>query len=142
MVAGYSTAESVLMGSESFTLLYPTLVNKGVVLPMSGYGVGMPRNLDHILLSRFHCLGSTHFLDIPCAEACQRLWRRSQGGRWTATWNWGGLADKDEEEDYDEEKELDWGSFEWKIGHDCVNPCCGWKNRIPLELCRYKSWHK
>ncbi|KAJ3823759.1 hypothetical protein F5880DRAFT_1612582 [Lentinula raphanica] len=54
MVAGYSTAESVLMGSESFTLLYPTLVNEGVVLPMSGYGVGMPRNLDHILLSRFH----------------------------------------------------------------------------------------
>ncbi|KAJ3966314.1 hypothetical protein EV361DRAFT_872492 [Lentinula raphanica] len=76
------------------------------------------------------------------AETCPRLWRRSQGGRWTATWNWGGLADNDDEEDYDEEKELDWGSFEWKIGHDCVNPCCGWKNRIPLELCRYKSWRK
>ncbi|KAJ3764602.1 hypothetical protein FB446DRAFT_49024 [Lentinula raphanica] len=98
-----TTAESILMGSESFTLLYPTLVNEGVVLPMSGYGVGMPRNLDHTL-----------------------LWRCSQGGRWTATWNWGGLADNDKE------KELDWGSFEWKIGHDCINPCCGWKNRIPV----------
>ncbi|KAJ3833617.1 hypothetical protein F5878DRAFT_399325 [Lentinula raphanica] len=54
------TTESVLMGLESFTLLYPTLVNKGVVLPMSSYR---------------SCCGDAHKVDNGPLHGIGEVWQ-------------------------------------------------------------------
>ncbi|KAJ3766178.1 hypothetical protein FB446DRAFT_794352 [Lentinula raphanica] len=130
MLAGYSTAECVLVGRQTFTILYPSLVEEGIVLKMSNYGSDMPDDYMDVLASRFDTYESTELLPVPCAEACPRLWRRSLGQRWCVTYRWSGRRGLPKESD------LAWGSFEWKIGHDCRNSLCRWKNTVPLDLSR------
>ncbi|KAJ3967504.1 hypothetical protein EV361DRAFT_488728 [Lentinula raphanica] len=137
VLAGYSTAECVLMGLRSFTLLYPSLVSEGTVVKMSSFGVDMPPQCKTNLDARFNFQYSTEYLGVRCAEACPSLWRRSAAHRWCATFEWNGYADGD---DIVEEKRIDWGNLEWKVGYDCKNVHCGWQNRRPVELCSWKSW--
>ncbi|KAJ3831667.1 hypothetical protein F5878DRAFT_667319 [Lentinula raphanica] len=131
MVAGYTTAECVLIGRSNFTLLYPSLVENGDVLYLHSMVNTVPPDQVAKLQRRWHLLDSTQHLGLPCQESCPRLWRRSVGYRNCALLDWGGYRSGGE-------TDINWGSFEWKVGFDCHNPLCN--NPRPFEMCRWLCW--
>ncbi|KAJ3761508.1 hypothetical protein EV360DRAFT_80164 [Lentinula raphanica] len=71
-LAGYSTAECVLLGRSKFTLLFPTLVERGDVLSMHTMGYTIPAETADLLRRRWRFMESTDEMDYPCEEACPR----------------------------------------------------------------------
>ncbi|KAJ3724882.1 hypothetical protein C8R42DRAFT_640781 [Lentinula raphanica] len=94
MLAGNSTAECVLLGSQNFTLIFPSLVEHGDVICMHAMGYTIPADVFLRLQRRWSILESTEELNRPCGY-----------GRGA-------------------ENEVQWGSYEWKISFDCRNFFC------------------
>ncbi|KAJ3765177.1 hypothetical protein FB446DRAFT_795316 [Lentinula raphanica] len=96
MLTGYTTAECVLVGGHTFTLLYPLLVENGEVLRLPSVERPIPERALDTVAARFKLLDSTEHLGRPCGESCPNIWRRSLGMRGSATLYWGGFkAGKD-----------------------------------------------
>ncbi|KAJ3817732.1 hypothetical protein F5880DRAFT_1511539, partial [Lentinula raphanica] len=133
MLTGYTTAECVLVGGHTFTLLYPSLVEHGEVLRLPSVERAIPERALDTVAARFKLLDSTEHLGRPCGESCPNIWRRSLGMRGSATLYWGGFkAGKD--------TRLKSGSFEWKIAHRCRNPLCKWSAVQPMQMCNWLWW--
>ncbi|KAJ3824620.1 hypothetical protein F5880DRAFT_1558463 [Lentinula raphanica] len=133
MLTGYSTAECVLVGGHTFTLLYPSLVENGEVLRLPSLGRPIPDSVFDTISNRFKLLDSTEYLGRRCGECCPNIWRRTMGMRGSATLYWGGLSEG-------RDSRLRPGSYEWKIAHACRNPLCEWRNVSPMEMCQWLWW--
>ncbi|KAJ3772900.1 hypothetical protein FB446DRAFT_788305 [Lentinula raphanica] len=133
MLAGYSTAECVLLGRQNFTVMFPSLIEHGDVISMHAMGYTIPADVSMRLRRRWALLESTEELNRPCGECCPRLLRRSFGHRQCATLKWGGYSKG-------AESEIQWGSYEWKISFDCHNFFCD--NPRPLEMSRWLCWEE
>ncbi|KAJ3966891.1 hypothetical protein EV361DRAFT_1011288 [Lentinula raphanica] len=134
MLNGYTTAECVLVGGHTFTLLYPSLVDNGEVLRLPSIDRAIPEEVLDCVGARFKLLESTEDLGRPCRESCPNLWRRSIGMKDVATLYWGGFRGG-------KDSRLIAGSFEWKLAHTCRNPLCKWSKVSPMQMCKWLWWN-
>ncbi|KAJ3832121.1 hypothetical protein F5878DRAFT_666856 [Lentinula raphanica] len=133
MLTGYTTAECVLLGGHTFTLLYPSLVENREVLRLPSVERAIPEQVLDCVSTRFNLLDSTQHLGRPCGESCPNIWRRSLGMKGSATLYWGGFKNG-------RDSRLKSGSYEWKIAHTCRNPLCKWSSIKPMEMCDWLWW--
>ncbi|KAJ3919781.1 hypothetical protein F5877DRAFT_66305 [Lentinula edodes] len=114
LLSGDSTAEAVAIGCHVAYILYPTLMDNGIVLPTTE-DYRIHQHLQRTYGERWTFRRNTRVLGCPCRESCPALWR-STDGYGVEKFRWGGLTNQGSFC-----RQLDWGGLEWRISERLVH---------------------